>query len=97
VAWRGEQQLAQRGAPSVLARLCAIDQHIEEVEVEARLAEAERWAAKEKEDDARAELDSDLAERLAPFVADRDRLVRQIEGTRSQLAIEQSRPHRGSY
>ncbi|HEU4976298.1 MAG TPA: hypothetical protein VFT50_14495 [Baekduia sp.] len=71
---------------SVLARLRAIDRYIEEVEGEGRAAELELASAKRQEDEARSELDSDLGIRLAPFVADRDRLVRQIEVTRSRSA-----------
>jgi hypothetical protein len=83
----GDQQIdvdAERR--SIVARLRAIDRYIAEVETEASGARRQLERAQALEAEARAELDSDVGSRLAPFVADRDRLVRSIEAAKATIA-----------
>lgn len=60
-------------------RLRAIDAYIDEVEEELAKAHAEQRLSAEREAAAQAQLDSDLAAKLSPFVAERDLLVTQRE------------------
>lgn len=74
----GEEIDVEAERAAIRARLRTINRYIEEVEGElARDQEAyERVSAEESE--AQAQIDNDTSEQLAPFVAQRDELVRQI-------------------
>jgi hypothetical protein len=79
------------------ARLRALDRYIAEVGGERAEAHRAFDRAVADESKARSELDSDLGARLAPFVADRDRLVRAVEGCKARRSeIDRLVAHRDS-
>jgi hypothetical protein len=74
---------AERAA--IRARLRAINQYVEVVEGEIASQRGRYDKVSAEESAAQAQLDSDLSEQLAPFVAERDELVGQIASKRAQI------------
>jgi hypothetical protein len=74
---------AERAA--IRARLRGIGTYIEQVESEQRTEKASYERLSQEEAVAQAKIDSDISEKLSPFVAQRDELVRQIETVRSSI------------
>jgi septal ring factor EnvC (AmiA/AmiB activator) len=82
---------AERAA--IRVRLRAVGKYIDEVEEELATVSSERKALEREEAEFQRVLDSDLAETLAPYVAQRDALVRDVarsEARRGELSRQLS-------
>lgn len=74
---------AERAA--IRARLRAINRYVEAVEEELTSEKARYDRVSAEETDAQGQLDSDLSEQIAPFVAERDELVSQIATKKAEI------------
>lgn len=75
---------AERAA--IRARLREINRYIDQVQSELGSARSEYEKLSDQEVQAQAAVDSDISAELAPFIAERDELVRQIATVRSRIS-----------